>query len=54
MGLNDILLVEDDEGTCTMTKDKLMPNEYIPQSCDEVVSPYVGMSFTIVDEFKFF
>jgi len=37
-----------------MTKDNLMSNECIPQSCDEVASPYVGMSFATVDELKFF
>jgi len=37
-----------------MIDDNLISNECIPQSCDKVVSPYVGMSFTNVDEFKFF
>jgi len=54
VGLDDILLLEDDEGTCTMTDDNLMPNKCITQSCDEVVSPYVGMSFANVDELKLF
>jgi len=48
MGLEDIIFLEEDQRTTNINDDNLMPKDYIPKYCDELVCPDVGMWFDIL------